>query len=148
MTGGGFYVVSFVSCSSCFMLKFSCHYVIKLLGVWRAQAPLFLIAAVVLSGGKCISGRLLSLSPSPSVTPSSSILFCFSHSEAQISVLVFWQWKFQSSFGATLGSDPQTPFLICGRAIQVWKGYTPVTAVGSGGCGKNPLPKNDAVLGK
>ena len=42
MTGGGFYVVSFVSCSSCFMLKFSGHYVIKLLGVWRAQAPPFL----------------------------------------------------------------------------------------------------------
>lgn len=43
MTGGGFYVVSFVSCSSCFMLKFSGHYVIKLLGVWRAQAPPFLV---------------------------------------------------------------------------------------------------------
>lgn len=42
MTGGGFYVVSFVSCSPCFMLKFSGHYVIKLLGVWRARAPLFL----------------------------------------------------------------------------------------------------------
>lgn len=42
MTGGGFYVISFVSCSSCFMLKFSGHYVIKLLGVWRAQAPPFL----------------------------------------------------------------------------------------------------------
>lgn len=39
MTGGGFYVVSFVSCSSCFMLRFSGHYVIKLLGVWRAEAP-------------------------------------------------------------------------------------------------------------
>lgn len=39
MTGGGFYVVSFVSRSSCFMLKPSGHYVIKLLGVWRAQAP-------------------------------------------------------------------------------------------------------------
>lgn len=45
MTGGGFYVVSFVSCSSCFMLKFSGHYVIKLLGVWRAQAPPFLAFA-------------------------------------------------------------------------------------------------------
>lgn len=33
MTGGGFYVVSFVRCSSCFMLKFSGRYVIKLLGV-------------------------------------------------------------------------------------------------------------------
>lgn len=33
MTGGGFYVVSFVSCSSCFILKFSGYYVIKLLGV-------------------------------------------------------------------------------------------------------------------
>lgn len=41
MTGGGFYVVSFVSCSSCFMLKFSGHYVIKLFRVWRAQAPPF-----------------------------------------------------------------------------------------------------------
>lgn len=47
MTGGGFYVVSFVSCSFCFMLKFSGRYVIKLLGVWRAQAPLFLVTGAV-----------------------------------------------------------------------------------------------------
>lgn len=52
MTGGGFYVVSFVSCSSCFMLKFSGRYVIKLLGVWRAQAPLFLITGAVPAVGQ------------------------------------------------------------------------------------------------
>lgn len=52
MTGGGFYVVSFVSCSSSFMLKFSGRYAIKLHGVWRAQAPLFLITGAVPAMGQ------------------------------------------------------------------------------------------------
>lgn len=56
MTGGGFYVVSFVSCSSCFMLEFSGCYVIKLLGVWRAQAPPLIAGGAVPAGGKHLCG--------------------------------------------------------------------------------------------
>lgn len=90
MTGGGFYVVSFVSCSFCFMLKFSGRYVIKLLGVWRAQAPLFLVIGAVPAVGQM------------SVCPVSA----HHHFPCQwLSLLPSWIWFLFGSSDTCLGEE-------------------------------------------
>lgn len=128
MTGGGFYVVSFVSCSSCFMLKFLGHYVIKLLGVWRAQAPLILVV-----GAAPTVGQMSVWSVTVTFLVDDPLRFHFgfiSHSEAQVPAFVRRQWDFQGGFGPILGSELWTSVLTCSWAIQIWKWLTPLIAVG------------------
>lgn len=102
MTGGGFYVVSFVSCSSCFMLKFSGRYVIKLLGVWRAQAPLFLITGAVPAVGQMSVWPVSVHHHCPCQWLSWVPFWMFFYSEAQIPAFVRRQLEFQGGCGPTL----------------------------------------------
>lgn len=148
MTGGGFYVVSFVSCSFCFMLKFSGRYVIKLLGVWRAQAPLFLFTGAVPAVGQMPVWPLL----------------VHHHFPCQwLSLLPFWIcFSFQSSHtslceevtGVSGWLWPHFGFWALDINSQLWlnhpceNGQTPSFQWVLDGCGKNLLTKGHAALWK
>lgn len=139
MTGGGFYVVSFVSCSSCFMLKFSGCYVIKLLGVWRAQAPPLIVGGAVRAGGKHPCGLCqchlphwwLSLIP---------FWLCFSF-RSPGTYFVRRQWKFQGGFGPAFESELLTSVLTW--ATRAWKQLNSLVAVGLGYLWEEPPAKEE-----
>lgn len=127
MTGGGFYVVSFVSCSSCFMLKFSGRYVIKLLGVWRAQASSFQVQCLL--WGKCLCDQSLSM---PTFLINGSLcfhlIFVF-YFEAQIPALWGGKWSFRMAVAPLWILSSGQQFSPLAEQL-VWKWPNPLIAVG------------------
>lgn len=140
MTGGGFYVVSFVSCSSCFMLKFSGRYVIKLLGVWRAQAPLFLITGDVPAVGQMCVTSLRPPSLPLSMALFGSILDLFFIRKLRYLPLWGGNWSFRVTVAPlwilSSGHQLSTP-----AEPLVWKWPNPPIAVGLGWLWEEPADK-------